>query len=315
MRLLFLGLLLLIVNVGANAVTLIFSADVSIHGNQILLSDIATIDGTDQEKAKFQNIVIGVAPVIGSSCDLNYGTIRMRLRQNDINLDAVTFAGATSIKVKRTSTAIDGATLASIGQTWLQGQIAANDGDEIVLTPIRVPNDLTLPEGKITWQCSSVGNEKSASRYVLVDVFVDAKSAWHGMIGYKVERFAMVLVAKRQLSRGVVLDETMLSLERRDIAALASSPIRSVDSIKNNRLASAVSVGSILTTEKVEVIPVVKRNDIVQVRAMDGALTITLLAVACEDGAIGDTIRVQNQQSRREFTARVVGAGDLVLDL
>ena len=51
--------------------------------------------------------------------------------------------------------------------------------------------------------------------------------------------------------------------------------------------------------------PLVRRGQPVDVVASDGALTVSLRAVALHDAARGESVRVRNPDSKREFVAVV----------
>jgi flagella basal body P-ring formation protein FlgA len=52
--------------------------------------------------------------------------------------------------------------------------------------------------------------------------------------------------------------------------------------------------------------PVIRKNQIVEVVANRGALTITMKAQALESGAVKALIRMRNLDSKREFNAQVI---------
>jgi len=70
--------------------------------------------------------------------------------------------------------------------------------------------------------------------------------------------------------------------------------------------ARAVGAGRLLTWRDVARRPLVRKGDVVEVSASDGAFRITLKALALQSGAAGEAITVRNPDSRREFTAFVV---------
>jgi flagella basal body P-ring formation protein FlgA len=67
-----------------------------------------------------------------------------------------------------------------------------------------------------------------------------------------------------------------------------------------------VQAGRVLTWRDISRRPLVRKGDTVEVSAVDGALTITMKAVAMENGAQGDTVTIRNPDSRRDFSAQVV---------
>jgi flagella basal body P-ring formation protein FlgA len=70
--------------------------------------------------------------------------------------------------------------------------------------------------------------------------------------------------------------------------------------------ARSVSPGRLLVWRDVARRPLVRRGRPVDVVASDGSLTVSLRAVALHDAARGETVRVRNPDSRREFAAVVI---------
>jgi len=71
-------------------------------------------------------------------------------------------------------------------------------------------------------------------------------------------------------------------------------------------LARSVPAGRTLTWRDVARRPLVRRGETVEVSAVEGPLSVTLKALATQNGAKGDTVLVRNLESRKEFTAVVV---------
>ena len=68
----------------------------------------------------------------------------------------------------------------------------------------------------------------------------------------------------------------------------------------------SVPAGRLLTWRDVGRRPLVRRGQMIEVAATDGALTVTLRAIALADGGRGEVVRVRNPDSRKEFSAQVV---------
>lgn len=307
------GMLLLVTALAAQTATLTIPAAVTAHGSQVMLSEIATITGTDEEQTRLKTVVLGASPVIGQSRELTPAMIRVRLRQYGIAPDNVTIESPATIQVTRASTAMQGDSLVAVAQAWLQAKLTPAAGEELVLAPVRVPTDLQLPDGTIDWECSAAGDGAGGVQHVLVTVLANGQASWRGIVSFKVQRFMTVLVAKTLLVKGAALSETLISVERRDVTALNGLPLRDPHDVLGTRAAQSLVAGAVLTTQSTEPIPLVKRNDEVHVRAVCGAFVISTLATALEDGIAGATIRVRNPQTRQEYAARVISAGELEL--
>jgi flagellar basal body P-ring formation protein FlgA len=70
--------------------------------------------------------------------------------------------------------------------------------------------------------------------------------------------------------------------------------------------ARAVNAGRILTWRDVARRPLVKKGDVVEVSAASGTLSVTMKALALQNGAQGDAVTFRNLESRKDFTAFVV---------
>ena len=87
------------------------------------------------------------------------------------------------------------------------------------------------------------------------------------------------------------------SLRERD--ALAADPALDLTFARN------VPAGRLLTSRDVARRPLVKRGQPVEVSATEGSLTVTLRALSMQDGGRGETVRVRNPETNKEFTAIV----------
>ncbi len=70
--------------------------------------------------------------------------------------------------------------------------------------------------------------------------------------------------------------------------------------------ACGVPAGRLLTWRDIARRPLVKKGEIVDVSAVDGMLTVTMKAVAMENGGRGDLVTVRNPDSHKDFSALVV---------
>lgn len=105
---------------------------------------------------------------------------------------------------------------------------------------------------------------------------------------------------------GTPVDVTML--DRRLIDALRERDafFPPTEDFPDLDFARAVPAGRTLVWRDVVRRPLVRRGQPVDVVASDGALSVSLRAIALHDAARGDAVRVRNPESRKEFAAIVV---------
>ncbi|MFA6545372.1 MAG: flagellar basal body P-ring formation chaperone FlgA, partial [Limisphaerales bacterium] len=114
-----------------------------------------------------------------------------------------------------------------------------------------------------------------------------------------------VLVAGSSLSRGQGLATADVHPERRDTLTLREFIVALPGSLDAYELAESLSAGRELTGRSLRARPVIFRGKVVDAVAADSTLHISVKVEALEDGAPGQTIRVRNMQSKREFRAKI----------
>lgn len=118
--------------------------------------------------------------------------------------------------------------------------------------------------------------------------------------------WAEALVLKQGVARGEPLDASYFELRRTDFLRErdAVAATAELDGYAPKR---ALDAGSPLAWRDLEKRPLVLRGQQVEVTATDGALSISMKALALQNGALGDSITVRNPDSRRDFSGTVTG--------
>jgi flagella basal body P-ring formation protein FlgA len=70
-------------------------------------------------------------------------------------------------------------------------------------------------------------------------------------------------------------------------------------------IAENLPAGTPLTVRSVRLRPVIRRGKVAEAIVQDGALMISVKVEVLEDGVPGQTIRVRNIKSKREFRGKV----------
>lgn len=114
-----------------------------------------------------------------------------------------------------------------------------------------------------------------------------------------------VFVARAPLIRESTLDPQQLDQRRVDV--LRERDVVAADDFTGEYIFLAnIPAGRLLAWRDLTRRTLVRKGQIIEVAAIDGAMTITMKAQAMENGAAGDPIRVRNLVSKKDFTALVV---------
>jgi flagella basal body P-ring formation protein FlgA len=112
-------------------------------------------------------------------------------------------------------------------------------------------------------------------------------------------------VAREPLVVGATFDPAVLETRRVDLFRERDVLPATVGD-RFFAFARAVPAGRLLTWHDINRRPLVHKGGIVEVRATDGQLVVTMKALALENGSQGETITVRNPESRRDFPAVII---------
>ncbi len=93
-----------------------------------------------------------------------------------------------------------------------------------------------------------------------------------------------------------------------NLADIPQNAITSDQDILDKRITKSLLSGTVLRTDIVELPPLIKRGDIVTVKAVSGALQVTILGKAKGNGHQGERIKIVNIDTQKELYGYVVDA-------
>ncbi len=110
---------------------------------------------------------------------------------------------------------------------------------------------------------------------------------------------------RQPLTMGATFDPSLLEARKIDLLRERDALPAAVGD-RSYVFSRAVQPGRLLTWRDIARRPLVKKGDLVEVSASEGALIVTMKALAMENGAQGDTVTVRNPESRKDFAAMVI---------
>lgn len=150
---------------------------------------------------------------------------------------------------------------------------------------------------------------------VTVRLTCNSSSPWRLFVPGQVSLFQEVLVSARPLARNTVLNANDLTLQERDTSLLRDKYLVDPQQAIGMRLTRPVPPDSIITFAVIEQNEIVRRGDKVVISASNDSVSVRMPGEALESGALGAQIRVRNTRSDRQIKARVVGPGQVKVDM
>jgi flagella basal body P-ring formation protein FlgA len=199
--------------------------------------------------------------------------------------------------------------VAAIARDWLAERV----GPEIehgTIEPVAPPRELALPAGEVS---TAVTLQAGTLTGGPVTVLVEAVS--HDRLGVRTARSTTVVfrinaqhdvaVAGRELPPRTLLTAADVRMERRSCDRVPAGALRNAREAIGKEVTRSLVPGEPLTAASVVPARAIRRGGVVTLLVEGQGFRIVARGIASEDGAVGDTIRVVNQSSRREMAGRV----------
>lgn len=288
---------------------------VEVDGVEVLLGQMATIEGNDvQFNQRLKDIVIGKAPLPGGSRRFDPNDLQKRLQQYHIDLATVIIQAPPQIVVTRSYIEIKKEEIEKIVSDFI---VQHNPPDNTTrrIKEIRVPDNLILPKGRITYKVTTPRNRQLMGRCpIVVDFSVNGnadKKVWTTAI---IEVLGPVVVTRKPLGRYKPIADDDIEIQTLDLADLPADVLTDSEAVIGKRTKRAIGAQTPLRTDSIELPPLVKRGDLVVIIAESESLKITTLGQVKRKGRLGERVPVVNLDSKNILHARVVDANTVKVD-
>jgi flagella basal body P-ring formation protein FlgA len=267
----------------------------------VFLSDVAT----NKNGAVLPPVLLGNAPQLGRPVFLSRAQVNNLLNQKAPELTCSSWNGADRIRIARASRLVNEACLKELLTTTLQNE-QIKDRGELELRFTRPWSNLLVPDETLTVKIIEIPSSGVTPSFVCrfeLSAGGEVMGTYQQPVQAKV--WKEVYVAHSNVTRGQLLREADLTLEKRDI-------LNNRDYLLNVPLddpyiefRETVPAGTHNAARSLPPRANIKRGRQVDAIFRDDALTVAVKAEALEDGVPGQIVRVRNLQSRREFKGKV----------
>jgi flagella basal body P-ring formation protein FlgA len=114
------------------------------------------------------------------------------------------------------------------------------------------------------------------------------------------------LVATRKVENGQALDPSAVQTQTIDVLREWQMPVPADIVLEDQIVLQNLSEGKVLTWKDIEPMPMVRKGATVDVVLNEGGMSISMKGLAMSTGGMGDAIMVRNQDTHKDFPARVV---------
>jgi flagella basal body P-ring formation protein FlgA len=285
-------------------------AESTVQGPSIILGEIADISGDDETKVNaLRALKLGSAPQPGGRMVLTRELLGSRLAAAGSDLSGITWMVPEYVTLSTAAQTVSGRNLAETALEAVEQRISAASED-IDIELVGYPADILAPVGSVTLQADLPhGIRKNGPTIANVTVSTNGHTFTKVSLRYNVKIYADIVVAAKPLNAHEPLTPENLTLQRLDTLSLNSSYITDRNKLVGLSAKRFLAAGTVINDMVVEKPVIVKRGSSVTITARSGVMEVTAAGQALQDGVEGQIIRVQNINSRRILTARVVDEG------
>lgn len=293
----------------AEPATAIFASGALVRSEGVFSTDLI------QGVPALPRIRVASAPAVGGWLQLSRTSVVETLRLTGLDLSNFRWTGPESARVSRAMRELAETEVRDRITQELQRRCARNGG-EIEVRFSRPWRSVSIPDEPLEVRLldlPSTGLQTLISLKVEVMAAREPVGSWFQPI--QVRHWCEVPVAASALRRGTPLAEAETVLERRDVLASRGVLKALPAAIQDYEMAESLAPGQSLSDRSLRLKTVVFRGHRVDARIQAGSLEITTKVEAMEDGFPGQSIRVRNPQSKREFRGVVQGEDTVLVPL
>jgi flagella basal body P-ring formation protein FlgA len=288
-------------------ITVNFQAEANVTDARIVLADIAVITPAGSEANAIGQLPVAAAPAPGALKQLSTVSVITALRNRPEVAD-VDWQGSETITVQRQGNRLNHEQLQQIIADFLKENSAKLPKTEIRFTSIRLPEELIVPSGKLSWKVTPSNPEIMGSSSFSIAFTVDGKPAGSCIVRGKLEALAEVATAEVTLRKGDLITKENIALKQQNIGSL-DKPFLAVEPLVGMQVARTINIGKAIEQKHIVSPPIIKEGDQVKIFARRGDLQISTSGIAKANGRLGETIRIKNVSSNKLIYCRVDGPG------
>ncbi|MFA9479000.1 flagellar basal body P-ring formation chaperone FlgA [Phycisphaerales bacterium AB-hyl4] len=132
-------------------------------------------------------------------------------------------------------------------------------------------------------------------------------------LSVNVERRMLALVAQYTIGRGDAFVDGSVRVREVYVSTDRGQPLDDRRLVEGQRAAAVLREGAVVYPEHVRSPVLVRRGELVTVRALVGGLMVRTVGRATEEGAEGEVIQIRNEGSRESFFATVTGRREVLI--
>jgi len=271
-----------------------------VAGRDVLLKDIASIQGEQGIADRIENMVVGSAPLPGKERIFKRAHVMTRLKQHKIDLKKISFNCPEELRVSTLHKEFEQHEIEAIIRQYIHEHMPWSP-HEVTISDFAV-KPFPIKEGTVTYQMSGAKNENYLGRFSgQLSLFVDGQFIKHVDVGAFIKVITPVIVSAHQIERHQVIAVGDVTTEERDITQLARGYVLSTHEVIGKRATCKIGADRIIKPEMIEEAPLIHKGDMITVFVETSTFRISTPGEALQDGRAGEKIEITNTSSHQKM--------------
>jgi flagella basal body P-ring formation protein FlgA len=255
--------------------------------------------------ADVPHLRLAPAPTFGRAVSFTPKQLNDLLQQTAPELVSTNWSGAAQVRISRKTRALTEAEIKDLLTASLQ-QDYVKDRGELELRFTRPVPTATILDEPLTVKILDLPSAGVAANFVArfeLRAGEEVLGTWQ--IPAQARIWREIYIAGSTLRRGQLVRDADITREKRDMLTIRDA-VTAVD-LDNPALeiGENVPAGLPLSSRSLRVRPIIHRGKVADAIVNDGGMTLSVKVEVLEDGLPGQTIRVRNLKSKREFRGKV----------
>ncbi len=285
----------------ANIPVLEIADRVIVPGPKIYLSDLGSIQELSKTERLNLMVDLGPAPYPGQVRVFSRDYLGLILKQKGFN-QALDIRMGKQVEVRVESACITAAQI----EAAIQKLIPKNDTFIIKkwIELRNLPAETWLSKGEWEINASPLGDLPLVGTALFRVTLAKENEIKTINVSGKIRALGRVYQSNRDISRHSLINETDFNLVETELMSAEELLGRLPQNIRATKL---IRKGYILKTDYIQTVPLVTKENIVNVIVRGGNIAIKMTGIAGKDGWLGDQITVYNPTSKKVFQGWVIG--------
>lgn len=209
-------------------------------------------------------------------------------------------------KVPKTTIVISPAKIRAAVNHYIIRQSPWNS-KQLKVKRIKYNHSITVPVGKVSLEVSAPKHTDWLGAIPFtVNIKVNGRKITRLTVAANIEVWSNVVLTTKPLGRFQPIDADDIKVVKMDLARVPNNAVLIPEKVIGLRARRNIAANCILRKNQIEIPPMVKRGDIIQVVAESPTMKISVKGIAKQNGGEGDRIRVVNLKSKKIIYAKVV---------